>query len=133
MNFVTNWLLYTGSGRISLLGTSLRRGIGLALLVTFRAVLAAALIALGDADGVERAADDVVTDARQILHAAAADQHDRVLLQVVADAGDVRRDFDAVRQTDARDLAQRRVRLLRRRCVDARANPTLLRARLQRR
>ena len=40
---------------------------------------------------VERAADDVVAHARQILHAAAADQHDRVLLQVVALAGDVAR------------------------------------------
>src|SRR5256886_7493888 len=33
--------------------------------------------------GVERAADDVVAHARQILHAAAADHHDRVLLQIM--------------------------------------------------
>src|SRR2546422_741786 len=33
------------------------------------------------ARGVERAADDVVAHARQILHAPAADHHDRVLLQ----------------------------------------------------
>ena len=67
-----------------------------------------------DAGGVQRAADDVVAHARQVLHAAAADQHHRVLLQVVALAGDVGRDLHAVGQPHARDLAQRRVRLLRR-------------------
>ena len=36
---------------------------------------------------VEHAADDVVAHARQVLDAAAADQHDRVLLQVVASPG----------------------------------------------
>ena len=41
------------------------------------------------ARGVERAADDVVANAREVLHAAAADEHDRVLLEVVALARDV--------------------------------------------
>ena len=59
------------------------------LLLPLRAVLRAALIALLHAARVEGAADDVVAHARQILHAAAADQHDRVLLQVVSLAGDV--------------------------------------------
>jgi hypothetical protein len=67
---------------------------------------------------VERAADDVVADARQIFHAAAADEHHRVLLQVVADAGDVGRDFDAVGQPYARYFAQRGVRFFRRDRLD---------------
>ena len=66
-----------------------------------------------DADRVERAADDVVADAGKILHAAAADEHHRVLLQVVPDAGNVRRHLDAVGEPDAGHLAERRVRLLR--------------------
>src|SRR5215469_3026244 len=54
-----------------------------------RAVLRAALLAVGHADRVERAAHHVVTNTREILHTAAANEHDRVLLQVVADARDI--------------------------------------------
>src|SRR5512134_2680038 len=125
-----------GSGRIFRFSTSRRRGIDrflYALAGALRAVLAARLLAARDADGVERPADDVVANAREVLHAAAADEHHRVLLQVVADAGDVARHLEAVGEADAGDLAQRRVRLLRRRRVDARADPALLRRLLQRR
>src|SRR5579883_1917213 len=62
----------------------------------FCAVLRAALLAVGDADRVHGAAHDVVADAGQILDAPTADQHDRVLLQVVADAGNIGRDLNAV-------------------------------------
>jgi hypothetical protein len=51
------------------------------------AVLAATLLAVADAGGVEGAADDVVLDRRQVLHLAAAHEDDRVLLEVVADPG----------------------------------------------
>src|SRR5436190_19876344 len=77
------------------------------------AVPAAGLLAVLHAGGVEGAADDLVADAREVADPAAADEHDRVLLQVVTLARDVGRDLDAARQADAGDLAQRRVRLLR--------------------
>src|SRR6266536_990913 len=86
------------------------------------AVLGTALFAVGDAGGVERGTDDLVADARQVLDAAAADKHDGVLLQVVALARDVGRDLHLVRQPNARDLPESRVRLLRRVGVDARAD-----------
>src|SRR3954462_3069775 len=92
-----------------------------------RAVLRSTLLAALDADGVERAADDGVADARQILHAAAANQHERGFLQVGADARDVGRHLDPVGESNARDLAQRRVRLLRGLREDADADATLLR------
>src|SRR5262245_665469 len=68
-NFATSALPYFGSGRISRLGTSLRRGIvgplrGLGLL---RPVLGAALLAVLDPLGVEAAAHDVIPHAREIL------------------------------------------------------------------
>src|SRR5580765_5429419 len=97
-------------------------------LLRLGAVLRAALLASAHSTRVQRAAHDVVTHSRQILHAAPADEHDRVLLQVVPLARDVARHLDAVRQPHARDLAQRGVRLLRRGGVDARADPALLRA-----
>src|SRR5512139_3096327 len=82
------------------------------------AVLGAALLALADAGAVECAAHRVVADAREVLDAAAADQHHRVLLEVVAFAADVADDFVAVGEAHLGDLAQGRVRLLRRGRVD---------------
>src|SRR5262245_1944795 len=97
---------------------------------TLGAVFRTALLAVLDALGVEHAAQDVVAHARQVLDAAAADHHHRVLLQVMALARDVADHLEAVGQTNLGDLAERRVRLLRGRRVDARADAALLRARL---
>src|SRR5690348_1574226 len=99
----------------------------------FRAVLGAALLALGHAGGIQRAAHGVVAHARQVLDATAADEHDRVLLQVVAFAADVADDLETVGQAHLGDLAQGRIRLLRRRGVHARAHAATLRAVGQRR
>src|SRR3954453_871060 len=92
---------------------------GMSALLLLRAVAAAGLLAVLDTLGVERAADDLVADTGKVLHPAAADEHDRVLLEVVADTGDVSGDLDAARQAHAGDLAESRVRLLRSRGVDA--------------
>jgi hypothetical protein len=105
----------------------------ISLLRALRAVFRTTLHAALHADRVERAAHDVIAHAGQILDAAAADEHERMLLQVVADPRNVRGDLDAVGQADARHLAERGVRLLRRLGEDAHADPALLRAVLQRR
>src|SRR6185369_14981912 len=93
MNFARSTLANFGSGRISRFGTSLRRGMrslcssAVSLLSRLRhlgAVLRAALLAVFHALRVERTAHDVVAHARQVLHPATADQHHRVLLQVMA-------------------------------------------------
>src|SRR5690606_22838569 len=76
---------------------------------------------------------DVVAHARQVLDAAAADHHHRVLLQVVPLARDIADHLEAVGQAHLRHLAQRGVRLLRRRRIDAGADAALLRRVLQRR
>src|SRR5262249_153288 len=78
-------------------------------------------------------ADDVIAHSGKVLHAAAADEDHGVLLQVVADAGDVRRDLDAVGEAYSRDLPESGVRLLRRGRVDARAHASLLGRPLERR
>src|SRR3954470_3884807 len=98
---------------------------------TLGAVLGTALTAGLHADRVERAPDDVIADAREILHATAADQDDRVLLQVVPDARDVGGHLDAVGEAYAGHLAEGRVRLLGRLGVHADADPALLRRGLQ--
>src|SRR5690606_35879613 len=104
---------------------------GISALLLLGAVAAAGLLAVLHTLGVERAADDLVAHTREVLHTTAADEHHRVLLQVVALAGDVRRDLDLAGQANTRDLAQRGVRLLRGRGVHAGAHATTLRAPLE--
>src|SRR5471032_2862629 len=100
---------------------------------TLRAVLRTALLTVLDALGIQHAAENVVTYAGQILDAAAADHDHRMLLKVMAFTRDVADDFEAIGQAHLGDLTKRRVRLLRGRGVDARANAALLRRLLQRR
>src|SRR5690348_11849014 len=72
------------SGRMSRLTARRRRLMRAPSLRPLRAVQRTALAALGDALRVEHAAQDMVPHARQVLHAPAPDQHDAVLLQVMA-------------------------------------------------
>src|SRR4051812_23890227 len=109
------------------------RGLLSWLFRTLGAVLGAGLPAVLDALGVEHAAEHVIAHAGQVAHTAAADQHDAVLLEVVALARDVADHFALVGQADLGHLAQRRVRLLRGRGIDTGANAALLRVLLHRR
>src|SRR4029078_5637626 len=98
-----------------------------------RAVLRPTLLPTLNSHGVQRAAHDVIAHTGQILDTAAADEHQRVLLQVMADARDVGGHLDAIGHTHARHFPQRRVGLLRRLGEHAHAHAALLRAVLQRR
>src|SRR5207248_8507332 len=100
--------------------------------VALRAVLRARLLSITHAGRVQRRADDLVPHTGEVLHAAAAHEHDRVLLQVVADPRDVRVHLGPARQPHARDFPKRRVRLLRRHREHARADTPPLRRALQR-
>src|SRR5262249_26912283 len=77
-----------------------------ACLRTLRSVLRTSLFAVGNSNRVERAADYVIAHSRQVFHAAAPNKDNRVLLQVVPDAGDVGCYLDAVCQANASDFAQ---------------------------
>src|SRR3954454_19452621 len=128
-SWVTSCDPYTGSTSSGRLGAGPLRGISALLLLG--AVAAAGLLTVLHALGVERAADDLVADTGEILHPAAADEHDRVLLEVVTDARDVGRDLDAARQAHAGDLAEGGGRLLGRGGVDAGADAAALRGALE--
>src|SRR2546423_14353339 len=118
-----------GSGWVSRLTAGPFRGIPDPLRVPLRAVARAGLTAIADPGSVERAPDDLVADAREVLHPASPHEHDRVLLQVVADTGDVGGDLDAAGQADTSHLPKGRVGLLRSGGVDARADAPALRRR----
>src|SRR4029453_1297680 len=94
---------------------------------SFGSVFGAPLTAIAHALGIEHAANDVIAYAGKVLDASAPDQPHRVLLKIMSLAGDIARHLELIGKADARDFAQRRVRLLRRRGVDARTHPPLLR------
>src|SRR5690606_3950649 len=129
MNLVSIRSWNFGSGRIFLFSTTRRRGISNlypASTGLLGSVLGTPLLAVGDADRVQGTTDDVVTNAGQVLHTAAADEHHGVLLQVVAHARDGARHLDAVAEPNTGDLAERGVRLRRRGGVHAGADAPLL-------
>src|SRR3954451_24024273 len=102
------------------------------LVALLGAVAGTALSAVLHARGVERPAHDRVANTTEVLRAAAAHEHDRVLLEVVALARDVTGDFDAGGEPDARDLAERGVRLTGCHGEDTGADTAPLRGTLQR-
>src|ERR1700749_694235 len=86
MNLASISLLYFGSGRMVRTGAWARRDMDSypLLLRALGAVLGATLLALAHAGTVERAAHGVVALPGQVLDAAAANEHHRVLLEIVA-------------------------------------------------
>src|SRR5882724_11509396 len=92
---------------------------GISALLLLRAVAAASLLAVADTLGVQRTTDDLVANTRQVADSATANEHDRVLLEVMANTRYVGGDLDLAGQPDTGDLAERRVRLLRRGRIDA--------------
>ena len=85
-----------------------RKNYGCLLLGLLSAIERAALHTLGHAGGIKSTADDVVTYARKVANPAAADQHNAMLLQVVADTGYVAGTLNVVGKADTSDLAQSR-------------------------
>lgn len=78
-----------------------------------RAVTATSLLTTFDRRTVERTADDLVTNAREVADTTAADQYDRVFLKLMTFARNVARNFFVVREANTRNLTKRRIRLLR--------------------
>src|SRR5512136_272232 len=85
----------SGGGSRSGLGPGLR---------AFDTVLGTADTAFFDTGSVERAADDMVTNAREILHTAATDEHNGVFLKVVAFIRDIGDDLITVGEAHLGDL-----------------------------
>ena len=83
------------------------------LLRSFCPILRPLLLPTFNPCRIHHAADDVVTHARKVFNAPAANDNDRVLLQGVAFAGDISGYLHAVRKPHAANFAERGVRLLR--------------------
>ena len=81
---------------------------------TFYAILGAAAAAFFNTHAVERAADDVVADAGEVLYAATAHEDNAVLLEGVTFVGNVGDYFVSGSKAHFRDLADSGIRLFRR-------------------
>ena len=90
-------------------------------------VLASALFAICNAGTIKNAANNMITNTGQISHSPATDYNRAVLLKVVVDTGDIRRNFLAVCQPHTGDFPQSGVRFLRRLSPDNKADTPLLR------
>lgn len=82
---------------------------------------------------IECSANDVITNAGQVLHTTAADQHNGVLLQVMPFSRNVGVYFHSVGEAYTSHLPQSRVRLLRAHRPHACADPSSLRTAMKRR
>ena len=76
------------------------------LLLLLRAVTGTSLLTAADTLGVERAADDAVTHAGQVLHTTTAHEHDGVLLEVVALTRNVSGYLNAINKTNTSNLTE---------------------------
>ena len=101
------------------------------LLGLLRAVKTSALTTIGHAGSIKRTANDMIANAGQVLDTAAADQDNRVLLKVVADAGDVCRTFFKVGQAHTGNFPKCGIGLFGRHRTDCKAHAALLGALLQ--
>src|SRR6202030_4010780 len=97
------------------------------LLCLFGAVTRSRLLATLDGLRVQYAADTRVSHARQVVRAAAADQHYRVFLKIVSLSRNVGNRFTTIGQAHLCDLPQRGIRLPRRCGIDARQHTASLR------
>ncbi len=77
------------------------------LLGPLGSIFRSALLAVGSPSRVQRSTNDVIAHSRKVSNPAASDKNNRVLLQIVADAGDIRRHFHAVGKPDPGHFTQR--------------------------
>ena len=101
------------------------------LLRALCAVKRTGLLSLRNAGGIQRTADNVVTNAGQVLNSSASDKYGRVLLKIVTFAGDINGTLLLVGQSYSRNLSDSRVRLFGGRGRYRKANAALLRAVVQ--
>mmetsp|Transcript_17545 Transcript_17545/g.44175 ORF Transcript_17545/g.44175 Transcript_17545/m.44175 type:complete len:209 (-) Transcript_17545:116-742(-) len=116
---------------LALLSRVTTRHASASLLRLLRTIVRTALLTVFDGLGIQGTTHDVIAHARKVFHTAAADQHNRVLLQVVAFARNIAQRFEAGRQAHLGHFTKRGVRLLWRGCVDARTNAATLWASLE--
>ena len=103
------------------------------LLRPFGAILRSTLLPPLNSYRVERSPNNVISNSRQVLNSTAANQHNRVLLKIVANPRDVRSHLYRISEANAGHLSKRRVGFLRRLSVNTRTDPALLWTRIQRR
>ena len=79
---------------------------------SFRPIMAATLLSVGNSLGIENTSNDMVSDTRQIFYTTTTNHNHRVLLQVVSLASDVRDHFLTIGEANLCYFSKRWVWLL---------------------
>ena len=95
---------------------------------SFCSVLGSALFSVRNSVGVLRPSNYMIPDPGQVLYATTSDEHNRVLLKVVTNAWNIRRDFVAVCKTNSCNLTQGGIRFFGCGCIHPYTDTTALRA-----
>lgn len=77
----------------------------------FRSILRAPSLPVRHSRAVQNSPDNVIANTRQIRHPAAADHHNRVFLQIVANSRDIGGHFHPVGEPHAGNFPKRRIGL----------------------
>ena len=94
-------------------------------------ISAAGLLSILDSQRIQDPPNHLVPDPWQVSDTSPAHENDRVFLQIVAFARNVRRQLFSIRETNPSDLPECGVRLLGGHRPNMQADPSLLRASLQ--
>ena len=100
---------------------------------TLVAVTAAGLTTITHAQSIQNTTDHLIPHTREVTNSSAANQHDRVLLQIVAFARNISSDLFAIRKSHTSHLSKSRVRLFGGYRLHLKTDATLLRAAFQQR
>ena len=90
-------------------------------------VFGTCLTSLRHTSGIQSSADDMISGTRKVFYPASADQHNAVLLKVVAFTRNIAGNLDTIGKTYSGDLTKGGVRLLRSRGLHCGAYAALLR------
>ncbi len=107
-------------------GSHSRRGSLFACLRTLCTVLGTSLHTLCNTLCIQCTTNDMVTNTREVLHTAASDQNNAVLLKVVTYTGNIGCYFNTVGQSYSGNLSDSGIRLLRGSSLNSRTNASLL-------
>ena len=103
----------------------------LSCLWTFRTILGTTLCAISNTGGIKSTTHDVIAHTGKVFHTTATNEHNTVLLKVVAFSRDIGVHFLLVGQTNTGNLTHCRIRLFRSSGVDTNTDATTLRTVVQ--
>jgi hypothetical protein len=90
-------------------------------------VFGAALFSVLNAYGIQGATDDVIPNSWEVFHPSSSNEHDRMLLKVVTNSGNIGGHFDSIGQSHSGNLPKGGIRFFGSGGINSNTNPSFLR------